>query len=359
MNILIVGLGYAGNRFLRGLNQITKLNKLQTSLTIAYVDKKQKNSLLPFFPSVTCAITSFKPDIIIVTVNDEFHAEILNQLKNYSGFIICEKPLANVNDDLILLEQNLTNISGFCFDVIERYSDISIKLKNYITEHQLKLIRAHFYWGKDRINDYRPTCGVTSEVIHALDLIRYLNSCDENYTETNALGTCSDFSISGTHILDSVLLTAYLKKAVITGYSSFVNITRKREIDLTFISKNNKLVYASMIFDTPEWDIDYLKAWEITRAGEHKLLELQTEKNNGDDGSKTIIKLTRLVNDVILFVQNGTQPSQAFPNLKTAIQLQRLLNSIERNTRTIGPVQYVTGSSREFLNDENDLERLG
>ncbi|WP_419418936.1 Gfo/Idh/MocA family oxidoreductase [Legionella sp. D16C41] len=358
MNILIVGLGYAGNRFLRALQYVASQHQLTSSLSIAYVDKQQKKPDLPYFNTVSTALSSFQPDLIIVTVNDEFHAEILNQLTNFSGFVICEKPLANNKDDLNHLAENLSKISGFCFDLIERYAETTVCLKNYIKEHKLKLLRAHFYWGKDRINDYRPTCGVTSEVIHALDLIQYLTECRQDYKLSNALGTCSDFSISGSQVLDSVMLSAYLNEAVITGYSSFVNITRKREIDLTFTTSQHQLVYAHMVFDTPEWDIDYLRVWQKTRQGDDVLLELHTEKVTRNKQLQTIEKLCKLVNDVMLFIKYKAIPEQDFPDLAAALSLQKLLNSIESRVQTIGPITY-TGPVREFLVDESDLERLG
>ena len=359
MKILIVGLGYAGNRFLNALRYIENTGKLAEPLAIAYVDKGPKKTDLAYFRSMDHALNKFKPHIIIVTVNDDVHADILNQLHSFKGFVICEKPLANRKDDLKLLESNLAQISGFCFDLIERYSEVSIALRDYISQHKLSLIRAHFHWGKDRINDYRPTCGVASEVIHALDLIQYVTSSTQQYQIDNILSTCSDFSISGTKVLDSAMIAGYLDKAVITGYSSFVNIIRKREIDLTFRSADHKLIFAHMIFDTPEWDIDYLKVWERTSRGEQIHLELHTDKAPTNASLQTIKKLTSLVEDVLLFVQGGQFPKQAFPDLSIAIHLQTLLNSIETITIPIGPVQYVLGSNREFSVQEEDLERLG
>jgi len=51
-----------------------------------------------------------------------------------------------------------SDISGFCLNLIERYSDATIVLKKYVEEHDLRLIRENFYWRKNRINDHRPTC---------------------------------------------------------------------------------------------------------------------------------------------------------------------------------------------------------
>lgn len=359
MNILIVGLGYAGKRFLRALHYIATMPEVKNSFNIAYVDKKPKNIDLPYFADLTIARQQCQPQLIIVTVNDEFHADILNTLHDFTGFVICEKPLANCNDDLNVLASNLQHISGFSFDLIERYSQAAITLKHYIHDHQLTLIRAHFYWGKDRINDFRPTCGVTSEVIHALDMIQYVMDSKSDYQLQHALGSMSDFSISGTQVLDSVLLTAMQDQAVITGYSSFVNITRKREIDLTFTTHAHQLIYAHMVFDTPEWDMDYLKIWKSTRDGEEILLELHSDAQSEHSQLQTIVKLVQLTKDVIFFIQDGLAPSQAFPDLATAMRLQHLLNSIENTAQRIGPVRYVTGPVREFVIDENDLERMG
>lgn len=354
MKILIIGLGYAGTRYLRAFSLSN-----QEAVTFAYVDKRQVNKELIYFNNVRDALAVYKPAIIIVTVNDEFHAEILNQLCDFRGFVICEKPLCNIKDNLGFLSKNLNQISGFCLDLIERYSEATLALKSCINEQRLTLLRAHFYWGKDRINDPRPTCGVISEVIHALDIIQFITGTTNQYQLNNVIGSCSDFSISGTHVLDSVALTAHLNDAVVTGYSSFVNITRKREIDLTFISPEKKLIYATLVFDTPEWDIDYLKIWERNAKGDKIIRELHTNTNNPDSTLHTIRKLRHQVEDVIHFVKNKCKPSQEFPDLATAISLQELLNSIQKHIKPIGPVRYVQGEIREFFIEESDLERMG
>lgn len=359
MNILIVGLGYAGHRFFSALRYVEQFLEFNISLNVAYVGREKQDIELTYFSSVSLALGQFRPDLVIVTVNDQFHANILNQLKNFNGFVICEKPLANSTDDLLKIENNLRKISGFCFDLIERYSEAAIKLKEYVRNKKLNLIRAHFHWGKNRINDYRPTCGVTSEVIHPLDNIRYIKGSNEPFKFDTVSGTRSDFSISGDNVLDSVMLSGHLGNTIFTGYSSFVNPARKREIDLTFLNSDNKLIYAKMVFDTPEWDMDTLKIWENTKTVEKIHCDLETGKQDRNPQLKTIEKLTKLVSDVLYFIIENKKPSQTFPCLLTAIQLQKMLNKIESMVRTQGKVNYVTGPEREFLVVKGDLERLG
>ncbi|AEH49812.1 Gfo/Idh/MocA family oxidoreductase [Heyndrickxia faecalis] len=359
MNVLIVGLGYAGTRFVQAFSNINKNIVGNEKINIAYVDRSLKRSDIKYFEEIDTAIKQFDPQIIVISVNDEFHMDVIKKLNGFKGFVICEKPLANTHDDLELLEAKLSDISGFCLNLIERYSDATIVLKKYVEEHDLRLIRANFYWGKNRINDHRPTCGVISEIIHPLDLIQWICAPNSDLELKSIQGTRSDFSISGPEVLDSVAVTAYLGRAVVTGYSSFVNIVRKREVDLVFASPQNKLIFATMVFDTPVWDIDHLRIWERTSSGEHVIMDMKTSIDDSNPGLKTVRKLVRLVNDVTGYVLNGTVPSQPFACLQTALRLQKLLNTIEHNATTIGPVQYVVGPKREIYSDENDWERLG
>lgn len=359
MNILIVGLGYAGNRFLNAFSELDRSVWGDEPLHVAYHSRSRKRSDLPYYADLQTALQEFDPAIVVISVNDEFHMEIIQELGGYKGFVICEKPLVNTQDDLELLQAKLSETSGFCMDLIERYSEATIILKNYVQEQNLRLLRAHFCWGKDRINDFRPTCGVISEVIHPLDLVQWISAPEVELELQDIQGVRSDFSISGPNVLDSVALTARLDDAVVTGYSSFVNIVRRREVDFVFASPHNKLIYATMVFDTPEWDHDFLRIWEKTPDGERVIVELKTEIDSSKPGLDTIRKLIRLVHDVTGYALHGVTPSQPFADIQTSVRLQRLLNIIEQEAKTIGPVQYVVGPEREIFNDETNLERLG
>ena len=211
MKILIIGLGYAGNRYRRAFEHIAASTGMQLSL--AYVGRNQKPTELPYFNNIGVALTAFAPDIVVVSVNDHNHAPVLQQLSGFRGFVICEKPLVTPRDDLRTLFEALKNVSGFALDLVERYSDASRQLREWVDRHDWQLVRASFHWGKDRINDYRPTCGVTSEVIHALDLLSWVCPRAGQLRLYGALGVRSDFSISGDEVLDTVQLTASLGEA--------------------------------------------------------------------------------------------------------------------------------------------------
>ena len=229
MKILIIGLGYAGSRYRRAFEHIATSTGLPLSL--AYVGRRQKTTELPFFDSVGRALEVFAPDIVVVSVNDHSHAPVLKQLAGYRGFVICEKPLVTPQDELAAISAALSQVGGFALDLVERYSDASRQLREWVERHDWQLVRAHFHWGKDRINDYRPTCGVTSEIIHALDLLGWICPGAGQLQLQGVLGVRSDFSISGSEVLDSVLLTARLGEAPVEIGEADVVADRQAEPD--------------------------------------------------------------------------------------------------------------------------------
>ncbi|MDH1684877.1 Gfo/Idh/MocA family oxidoreductase, partial [Pseudomonas chengduensis] len=121
MKILIIGLGYAGNRYRRAFEHIATSTGLPLSL--AYVGRRRKATELPYFDSVPRALEVFAPDIVVVSVNDHSHAPVLKQLAGYRGFVLCEKPLVTPGDDLDELLGALDQVGGFALDLVERYSD--------------------------------------------------------------------------------------------------------------------------------------------------------------------------------------------------------------------------------------------
>lgn len=358
MNVLIIGLGYAGTRYLRAFQSL-KAEFPSIDINYAYVGRKKAEEDVKYYPDVNSALMQHHPDIIVVSVSDGQHYAVLKELGCYHGFIVCEKPLLNLNDDLHFIFHALKNSSGFCMDMIERYSEVTNYLKEYIKENSLCLIRASFIWGKDRINDHRSTCGVLSEVIHPLDLIEWIVEDGGSISLGSAIGTGSDFSISGDDVIDSIAITADLGSAAVMGYSSFVNIIRQRTVDFIFSSPEQELIYARLTFDTPEWDIDHVKIWKHTADGDQLIKEFTTNIHDNNPSLKTIRKLQRQVREVIHYVMGYSVLENSFTDLEDSIKLQTLLNEIETSTVRIKPVTYSLKKQRQFFTDDGNLEKLG
>ncbi|WP_242443160.1 oxidoreductase [Pseudomonas sp. LFM046] len=283
---------------------------------------------------------------------------MLKQLAGYQGFVICEKPLATPQDDLSELAAALGQVSGFALDLVERYSDVTRQLREWVERHDWQLVRANLHWGKDRINDYRPTCGVTSEVIHALDLVGWICPRAGQLRLHGVLGVRSDFSISGEAVLDTVQLSASLGDAPVTGYSSFVNIVRQRTVDFSFVDRDARLIHARLVFDTPRWDHDQLRIWTRGANGAEELLH-KFATTPDKPGLDTLHKLSRLCLQVVRAVALKEAPRQPFAGLDTAVALQRLLNDLDTHAQTPPPARYVHGETRLLLAEDSDLESLG
>ncbi|MBU9844835.1 Gfo/Idh/MocA family oxidoreductase [Rahnella ecdela] len=144
MNILIIGLGYAGNRFYSAFKLIAQADKIN----FAYVNRTKINHELPCYENIQDALDKFKPEIIVISTTDNQHVSVMKSLTQYNGFIICEKPLATPGDGWQVTCSDLKNISGFALDLVERYSFATITLKSMIIERKWSLVRANFIWGE-------------------------------------------------------------------------------------------------------------------------------------------------------------------------------------------------------------------
>ncbi|MFE4858815.1 Gfo/Idh/MocA family oxidoreductase [Streptomyces sp. NPDC056670] len=357
VKVLIAGMGYAGTRFLSALRSLSGPHELGVDIEIAYHARHRTIEDVPYFATVEGALDAFSPDLVIVAVTDSAHAEILTRLAGYRGFVLAEKPLTSVHDDLDAVASALSEVSGFSVDLVGRYSEASTALHDYVHRHRLNLVRAHATWGKNRINDHRPTVGVTSEVIHSLDLVQRLALDGAQLQLRNAVGVCSDYSVSGPDVLDSVALTAQLGDAVVSCYSSFVNVTRQRTIDCTFRDHEGGLVYAAAEYSNPTWDADQLRIWRVVDGREETLCEVDTRHDPVPEGFDTIVGLRRVVADAVRFAHDRQQPVVPFAGIEESVRLQRLLNEIEKTAELTGPVGYFPDGRQ--ISTETDLERLG
>ncbi|WP_217242570.1 Gfo/Idh/MocA family oxidoreductase [Streptomyces sp. AC555_RSS877] len=357
LRVLVAGMGYAGSRFLTCLRSLSGAPELGARLEIAYHARHRTREDIPYFASLRTALDEFAPDLVVVAVTDSAHAEILTGLYGYQGFVLAEKPLTSGRDDLDAVADALRGASGFALDLVERYSETTTALQEYVRDHDLSLVRAHATWGKDRINDHRPTVGVTSEVIHSLDLLRQLGPESAELLVQGAVGVCSDFSVSGPDVLDSVALTARLGDAVVSTYSSFTNIVRQRTVDCAFRAPDGGLVYASTEYDTPVWDADHLRVWKRENGADVTLCEVDTRGREAPAGLRGVVKLRRLTADALRYAHRRQDPAVPFAGLDESLDLQRLLNRIEATARVTGPARYFPGGRAVIA--EADWERLG
>ena len=354
MRILIVGLGYAGNRYLQAFNE---LRVEFGGIEIAYVSRSLKDCVEPGYTSIPSALQEFAPDMVVVTVNDVYRAEVLAQLAGYAGPIVCEKPLVTAADDLAAVAAAFGDRDDFYVAQIERYSQAAIDVKGFIRDQGLETVRCSFFWAKNRIGDPRPTSGVISEVIHPIDLVQWIVAdglvpLEEVFSHVMA----SDFSISGEAVIDTALVTGRICGTAVAGYSSFVGLERMRSVQLILSDGSPSLIYATATFDSPAWDADQLRVWRLTDHGEQDVLLSRDYEPEADAARAGLRKQISLCRDLLEHLRDPSH-RPGLPSIGEALDTQRVLNALAVST---GPTnQFFARSERFRLAADASAEVLG
>ena len=342
--VLIIGLGFAGNRFLRVFSFFNQ-SLLNEKYEIGFVDN-DPNKLLNAknhrcFQNIDDALENFSPDIAVVTVNEKYHFEILQKLlTTKTQLILCEKPLVeNMLQALVIHEK--AGSKHININMVERFSPIIQAFFEWKKQHKdLKTSRVEFFWGKNRVKDTRHTIGVISEIIHPLDLVKYIFGY-KKIEITNAISTKSDFSISDEFLIDSLDLIATADEYTILGHSSFMWTKRHREIT-GFLKHSTGMYRVNFNFDKPSWDCDQLIIDHFLPTGEIKtVFEYQTTNNDFPQSLHKIYKVSEFVRHSINVILNESKNKEQIVNLSEAVQLQQLLEKL------------VTVSGNNFINQSS------
>lgn len=355
MKVLIIGLGYAGNRYLRAFQALQgRPDCPETQL--GYVSPAPKSSSEPHFPTVAEALDDFSPEIVVVTVNDIYHAQVLDELAAFRGTIICEKPLLTPTDDLSHTLDLFGGRDNFFVAQVERYSPLAETLRKQIADNQWQLSRASLFWAKNRIADPRPTCGVTSEIIHPLDMLQWLTNASVEVSASTT--TVSDFSISGPGVTDTAIIAGTVAGAPLTGYASFVGLERMRAVELIFTGDGSSPIYTRLVFDSPIWDADSLTIWTVDTEGQTNYLH--EERLAGDTKSPVagLDKQIRLCAEVLQWHQG--QSALRLPCISEGAETQRLLNTIDHLHREpAARGQLFQSTDRMTISRDANPEFLG
>ena len=338
-SILIVGLGFAGQRFFKVLQYLKKTSLPNLAIYVCDTDPIKDFGLVPthqHFSSLQQALNKIRPETVIVTVNEAEHFKVLNLLlRNNIQRIICEKPLTEtVQQSELLSELGQRMLS---LNLIERFSPVCNCYFRWIEAHpNFKVVRVESHWGKCRILDPRPTIGVLSEIIHPLDLVEYLFGYQEvKIREIFAVE--SNYAISGDLLLDSidvVLSTPYFPVIV---RSSFVWARRERTVSAILVDSLNRKYVARFEFDNPQWDCDCL---EIYRVGDSdtsvKEVLFKAEFNNSDFPNE--LHGVNKLKEFTLASFSGTSSNPKIVGYSQALRLQKFITSLENEVKSRGNI---------------------
>jgi predicted dehydrogenase len=338
LNVAIIGYGYSGKRF---YDVLKVRQQKENDVNIVGICDIQPMVLQSLSDALICNDIntlfelSSNIDIVIVTVNEKYRFEVFEKLQEHKTkfkIIISEKLLTeNISQAEKLL--NMYNQTDIFVHFVERFSPVVSTFYDWITQNQLVVKRANFFWGKNRLYDKRPTIGVISEISHPLDLILYLS--DVNYDEPINIESgnfvFSDYSSFDIDLLESINISLKTSNDLfIFGNSSFLWNARDRRITLFLATKGNKNItyIANLTFDNPYWDNDKCEIFELDNVGKIVKQVKTYSSNSTDDCLKGLNKIYNFLEEVINQAYHTESKKRLLPNLKSAVCIQKIVNDI-------------------------------
>jgi predicted dehydrogenase len=330
--VLIVGHGYAGSRFRRALTHLRRQGLPLEIVGVADVDRARHPHDLPGFVCVESALAALTPDVICVTVNESAHADVLAACAQLpSALLLLEKPLTATLTSAQALAPGLSG-HMLSMNLVERFSRPFTTYRAWVAERgPLEAVRVEAFWGKHRLLDQRPTMGVHSELIHALDLIDHVFVPLAGAT-WQAIGVSSDFSPADDDVLESVDASTCVAGVPVTLHSSFVWPTRMRQVT-ALLRSPRQLFRATFDFDRPHWDCDHLQIVEIASSGRWEpVLEESTDITDVPEEIRGVGKLTSFLERSLRGWRNGARDADLV-GLTEALKLQEQIEQIHRTAR--------------------------
>jgi len=350
VNILIIGMGFAGDMY---KNALLYLKKKNYHLNVAYQSNSDEGLGIAYYSTIESALKNHCPSLVIITTNDIYHFEVLEKLKNFEGTILCEKPLVASQEELYKIKQSISNKTTLILSTVIRFSYASQKLKNFLKNKEFSIKKINFTWKKNRFNDYRPTVGVVSEIIHPLDTIQWL--LNKHIDFQHIITTSSNYSVSrDINTLDSAFVLGKIGEGIVSGYSSFVSLQVERSIEIVIKdSILDKHYYILLTFDKNEWFSDKLTIFQETQNKYDEILKLNSMDIDAD--------YEKRIERVLLMLKSIINSENSFSNLclnHEAIELQSLLNYISENSIN-SEVDYEFSPEDILKKELTNFDRIG
>ncbi|MEE4488980.1 hypothetical protein [Streptomyces sp. BE230] len=347
--VLIIGDGYAGTRFRRAFDFLDESRRLRYS-ALAVADPKRAaiDDGIRRFASVEEALDRFQPDIICNTTNEIAHVEVFKRLEDYPrSLVLTEKPLAH---DEISSSRSADYLSRHLvsMNLVERFSPIVERVRAWIRQlsADVTVIKVEANWGKNRVFDPRPTSGVMSEAVHAVDLVDILFA---NLTETRWDGflTEADYASSGAWLPESFSAAGFSRDSRITLSSSFAWPQRIRSIH-AMLRSEDRVYSVLMNFDDPKWDCDDLLIREISTTGRYRdELMISTSVENIHPSIRGVSKVVAFIEASCAAWRGDDVNSTLIADTDRALALQRILSSIERDLHRSATRLPLHGATKE------------
>jgi len=371
--VALIGLGKSGSRLLRALIYRERMYKDIKLAAICDSNSERLKTVklskidTQTYTNVDNLLLKDNYDIIIIATNETSHYDILRKIKQYSitfKKVLIEKLLVENFVQASKLS-SLYNEEEISVHFVERHSPVVKKFLHWKFINNLRVKRANFLWGKYRLYDHRPTIGVTSEISHPIDLIQVLAGI-KSHSPFSILGgnyIHSDFSVSGTRVLDTINVNLkFGEDLVVNGSSSFLWDKRTRKIQLYLSSGDDAVSYmATFIFDTPHWDADSCKIYKVNQSDgkKHLINHWSISQKDIAPDLLCISKIHEFISENIEEVSLG-KTSTTLARLSSSCYVQEVLEEINNHSESNSIYTPIYGEKIQNLDKykEDDLKLI-
>ena len=337
--LLIIGYGYAGRRFHRAADHLAGSGRELVVAGICDVSPGRLPAGVAGFADLDAALDRVQPTVAVVTVNEEEHESVYRRLGSAPPMlVVSEKPLTTDLPSAVRAAGDLSR-HLFSMNLVERYSPAVEECAKWLASlGNGELVRAESWWGKHRLGDPRPTFGVLSELIHPIDLMRFLFAKLPLAVDA-ALVVRGDYRPHAGDVPESVDVHGRLGNAPLLVHSSFAWPRRRREIS-ALVRDGKDLFRFELHLDTPHWDTDDLHITSISRSGRiEDVHRFGTVTADVDPGIRGVAKVTAFL-DRSLARWRGHGGADGLVDLATAVELQRLLDDVGKADPCRAPAHY-------------------
>lgn len=340
--VALIGFGRAGGRFLRALIYLQRNFGDLKLEAVCDCDKERLRKFKKYgiksYTGIDQLLEVDDYDIFVVATNEDSHFDIISKIKEKSKK--CKKILIEK-----LLVENIiqaNKLKDVCSDseisvhFVERNSIVVEKLKRWMNDKGVRISRASFFWGKYRLHDHRPTIGVVSEISHPLDLVLMLADINDNEKFKILQGSyiSSDYSFFKTNLIDTISVKIkFGENLIVDGNSSFLWDRRERRIIL-FLSDNSQVKYmASIVFDSPQWDIDtcIISSVGIDSGKKVQIKKIASRQEGVKSDVLCISKIVKFIQENIYELKTN-KISNNLVHLSQGIYIQNIIDALEKDS---------------------------
>jgi len=343
LSVALIGFGSSGGRFLRALIYRQRFvgDVVLKAVCDSNVDRLKifSGQEIKKFNNVDDLLIDDNYDVIIVATNENSHFDVLRKIHKYQHKfkrLLVEKLLVETINQAEMVSEIFSD-TDISVHFVERHSLIVERLMIWMKMKNLQVNRATFFWGKNRLNDHRPTIGVISEISHPIDLILMISRIESD-TDFKILGGSyiySDFSVSGKQVLDTINVNLkFGENLIVNGSSSFLWDKRMRKIQLFLTDSTGIVKYiANITFDNPNWDIDEccIKKINETDGSSSVIEQWKIEQEDLEEELLCVVKTNKYIEENIEEIKNGKK-SMSLARLSQARYVQKIIHEIKKDS---------------------------